>query len=97
MARYPVTASSYDIYWIAVHPDLQGKGLGGALLKEAERLIRESGGDPRNFMRYVPTCSICQTRAFYEGCGYRLGSVLPDFYAPGEGKAIYCKVFANHP
>jgi hypothetical protein len=31
------------------------------------------------------------TRAFYESCGYRLESVLDDFYAPGDAKAIYCK------
>ncbi len=92
----PCTASSYDIYWIAVHPDLQGKGLGGALLKEAERLIRESGGT-RIYVDTSQRVQYASTRAFYEGCGYRLGSVLPDFYAPGEGKAIYCKAFVNHP
>jgi hypothetical protein len=31
------------------------------------------------------------TRAFYEHCGYRLESVLSDFYGPGDGKVIYCK------
>ena len=30
----PCTASSYDIYWIAVHPDMQGKGLGRAVLND---------------------------------------------------------------
>jgi hypothetical protein len=33
------------------------------------------------------------TRAFYERCGYRLETVLKDFYAAGDGKAIYCKSF----
>jgi hypothetical protein len=31
------------------------------------------------------------TRAFYESSGYRLETVLEDFYGQGEGKAIYCK------
>jgi hypothetical protein len=25
---------------------------------------------------------------------YRLEAVVPDFYAPGDGKVIYCKVVA---
>ena len=32
------------------------------------------------------------TRAFYESSGYRLEAVLKDFYAVGDGKAIYCNV-----
>jgi len=32
------------------------------------------------------------TRIFYENSGYRLEALLKDFYAPGDGKAIYCKV-----
>ena len=31
------------------------------------------------------------TRAFYERCGCPLVATLEDFYAPGDGKAIYCK------
>ena len=38
------TVSSYDIYWIAVHPESQRNGLGRRLLAEAERLIQKSGG-----------------------------------------------------
>ena len=33
----PGTASSYDLYWIAVHPDFQGRGLGRRLMVETER------------------------------------------------------------
>ena len=32
------------------------------------------------------------TRAFYESCGYLQEAVLRDFYAPGDGKVVYCKV-----
>ncbi len=37
------TTSAYDLYWIAVHPDYQGKGLGQKLLKESEHLIKQAG------------------------------------------------------
>lgn len=87
----PCTIASYDLYWIIVSPDFQGRGLGKIILKETERLIKESGGT----RIYVETSQCHQyrsTRAFYEHCGYRLVSVLEDFYAPGDSKATYCKV-----
>ena len=88
----PCTLTSYDIYWIAVAPKFQGKGLGKCILREMERLIREKGG-----MRvYVETSTqqgYASTRMFYERCGYRCEAVLDDFYEPGDGKAIYsCRV-----
>jgi ribosomal protein S18 acetylase RimI-like enzyme len=87
----PCTISSYDLYWIAVDPARQGRGLGKALLHEAERLIREMGGE----RVYVETSSKTQyesTRLFYERCGYAVASVLDDFYAPGDNKVTYTKV-----
>jgi ribosomal protein S18 acetylase RimI-like enzyme len=86
----PCTIDSFDLYWIAVHPDFQGRGLGRNLMTDAEKHIAKAGGR----RVYVDTSERPQydsTRAFYEKCGYRLEAVLKDFYAPGDGKAIYCK------
>ena len=85
------TLSSYDIYWIIVQPRFRGKGLGRRLIEETEQLIRESGGT----RVYVETSKRPQydgTRAFYKSADYRTEAVLPDFYAPGDGKVIFCKV-----
>jgi len=85
------TLSSYDIYWIAVQPELQGGGLGRRLIEDTERLIREGGGT----RIYVETSQHPQysgTRAFYKSMCYRLEVLVPDFYAPGDGKVIFCKV-----
>ncbi|MCF8144898.1 MAG: GNAT family N-acetyltransferase [Deltaproteobacteria bacterium] len=90
----PCTIGSYDLYWIAVDPTFQGKGLGRSLLHEAERLIREMGGT----RIYVETSSRGQyvsTRIFYERCGYMLASVLDDFYGPDDSKAIFLKVLTS--
>lgn len=86
----PCTSASFDLYWIAVHPEFQGRGLGRRLIEESERLAAAAGGtrlylDTSHREQYVGT------RAFYEHCGFRLETVLEDFYAPGDGKAIYCK------
>ena len=86
----PLTSSSYDIYWIAVHPDFQGRGLGRRLIVEAEKRVKATGGS-RIYVDTSQRVQYASTRAFYESCGYRLETVLKDFYAPGEGKAIYCK------
>ena len=88
----PATTSSYDLYWIAVHPDLRRRRLGVALLKETEKLIKKAGGR-RIYVDTSMRVQYASTRAFYETCGYRLESVLEDFYAPGEAKAVYCKKF----
>lgn len=85
------TQSSYDLYWIAVHRDFRGKGLGGSLIEASERAIAAQGG--RRI--YVETSSRPQyepTRAFYRHLGYAEQARLADFYAPGDDKVICVKV-----
>jgi GNAT superfamily N-acetyltransferase len=87
----PCTVSSHNLYWIAVHPDYQGKGLGKALMREAEKLIRDAGGT----RIYIDTSYKAQyedTRAFYLSLGYELDALLRDFYSPGDDKVIYRKL-----
>jgi GNAT superfamily N-acetyltransferase len=86
----PCTSGSYDLYWIAVHPDFHRRGVGRSLVEETEKLIRAAGGS-RIYVDTSQRVQYASTRAFYEGCGYHLETVLTDFYAPGDGKAIYCK------
>jgi acetoin utilization deacetylase AcuC-like enzyme/GNAT superfamily N-acetyltransferase len=90
----PMTASTFDLYWIVVAPISQGKGLGRMILMEVERLIRQAGGTAL----YAETSGrsrYASTRAFYERMGFRTASVLEDFYAPGDGKIIYAKTLLS--
>lgn len=85
------TRSSFDLYWIAVLPEIRGLGLGRELLRRSETLIRAGGGT----RIYVETSSrplYEPTRVFYERNGYRKEAVLPDFYAPDDHKIVYVKV-----
>ena len=87
----PGTAQSVDLYWIAVDPEAQGKGVGRALLRAAEAQIVGEG----RARVYVETAGRAQyepTRSFYLACGYRVAAELDDFYAPGDGKVIFLKV-----
>lgn len=86
----PGSASSHDLYWIAVHPDRQGRGFGHQILARAEAAMKRGGAqrvyiDTSTSARYTPT------RAFYAAAGFTLAAELPDFYRPGDGKAIYSK------
>lgn len=86
----PCSLSSWDLYWIGVDSGAQRGGLGRALLDAAEASIRAQGGKAI----YIETSAKPQydaTRFFYEACGYRLEHVFEDFYAPGDGKAVYSK------
>ena len=86
----PCSLTSWDLYWIAVDAMAQRGGLGRALLDAAEASVRAQGGKAV----YIETSAKPQydaTRYFYEACGYRLEHVFQDFYAPGDGKAVYSK------
>jgi len=89
----PCTLGTYDLYWMAVDPEVQGNGIGSALLAEMERrleglarlVVIETAGRPD----YAPT------RAFYQTRGYQPVSVIPDFYAPGDDQIVFLKRMAK--
>ena len=86
----PLTRASFDLYWIAVLPNLRGCGLERRLMEAAEASIRNHGGT----RVYADTSSRGQdlpTRAFYEAVGFCRQAYLPDFYTPVDGKIFYCK------
>ncbi|MBF0101365.1 MAG: GNAT family N-acetyltransferase [Desulfobacterales bacterium] len=89
--RIPCTLYSYDLYWIVVHPQYQGKGIGKILLKETESMITKSNGK-RIYVETSMKAQYRSTRQFYERCGYGVASILEEFYGPGDAKVIYNKI-----
>jgi GNAT superfamily N-acetyltransferase len=86
----PLAEGAYDLYWMAVSPKEQGRGLGKELVLWLERtvadldgrlIIIETAGQPK----YHPT------RQFYLGLGYKEVARVPDFYKPGDDRIIYTK------
>jgi ribosomal protein S18 acetylase RimI-like enzyme len=87
----PVTDSLHDLYWIAVDPAVQGRGVGRALLAHAEQSIRIAGGrgiviDTSSRPEYEPA------RTLYDRAGYRRVADIPDYYKPGDALLIYMKL-----
>ena len=85
----PCTLGTYDLYWMAVDPALQGGGIGSALIAEMERRL---GGQARLIV--VETAGrpdYAATRRFYEARGYRATATIPEFYGPGDDQVVYLK------
>jgi D-alanine-D-alanine ligase len=88
----PCTLGTFDIYWIAVAPDRQGRGLGRMLMQFAEKEIEKRGGR----LAVIETAGRSDyesTRKFYERLGYSEAARVRDFYSPGDDKIISVKAF----
>ena len=89
------TQCGYDLYWIAVAPRIQGRGLGRIILRKAEAICL---GRRQTVRIWVETSSRPQyqpTRDFYLRYGYTVDTILADFYAPNDGKVILSRVLSQ--
>ena len=85
----PCTLGTYDLYWMAVDPAIQGVGVGTALLNEMER--RLTGVARLIIIETAGRADYSATRAFYQARGYSPVSRIPDFYAPGDDQVVFVK------
>lgn len=86
----PATTGTFDLYWIAVDPAVQGKGIGKQLNDHAEALIKSLGGrliivETSSQPRYE------RTREFYVRRGYAEMARIRDYYKPGDDLVVYGK------
>jgi ribosomal protein S18 acetylase RimI-like enzyme len=91
----PATRGTFDLYWIAVAPSRQGKGIGRALSRHAEDLSRSLGGrlliaETSSRPDYAPT------RRFYRNAGYTELSKIRDYYKEGDDLVVYGKYLTHH-
>jgi len=86
----PGTRSGWDLYWIVVHPEMHGHGVGRQLLDAVMSRVSAAGG-VRLYAETSGKPLYAPTRAFYEGTGFVLQATLPDFYAPGDAKLIWVR------
>jgi ribosomal protein S18 acetylase RimI-like enzyme len=82
------TDNRYDLYWIAVSPAAQGKGLGKRLLAETMKEARKLDAT-HMFIDTSTRTDYAAARALYEALGFALMGTLVDFYSDGDGKAIF--------
>jgi ribosomal protein S18 acetylase RimI-like enzyme len=83
----PATDGTYDLYWLAVEPAAQGRGIGRALVREVEGRLIGRGGR----LLIVETSSrpdYASTRQFYTRSGYTEAARVRDFYAPADDRIV---------
>ena len=86
----PLTKGTYDLYWIATHPQVQGQGYGQALMSYVEERVRTERGR----LLVLETSSkesYGNTVGFYRRIGYEEASRIRDFYDVGDDKITFVK------
>ena len=83
----PATDGTYDLYWLAVDPAAQGRGVGSALVRAVEEKLVGRGAR----LLVVETSSRPDyegTRRFYARSGYHEAARVRDFYAPADDRIV---------
>jgi len=94
--KTPLTDSTYDFYWMAVHPDSQHQGFGRTLISFVEHDVKRRGGT----LLVLETSSLesyQRTVRIYERCGYVLAARIRNFYRAGDDKLVYIKELGAGP
>lgn len=88
----PAAEGTFDLYWIAVAPDQQGKGIGKELLEFVEQEVKQMKGrliiiETSSQEKYTPT------QQFYLKNHYLIAARIKDFYRVGDDRLIFVKYF----
>jgi len=88
--KRPLTDWTYDLYWIAVDPNIHGKGIGSALVKHMEKDLKTQGGK----IVLIETSGKAEyenEHRFYVKNGYEVQTIIKDFYRSGDDLYVYRK------
>jgi len=85
-----MTDRTWELWWLAVEPAVQGQGHGRTLLEHFEAAVHADGGRLM-LIETSGTPLYAGTRGFYLKAGYVVAAEIADFYADGDAKVIYSK------
>jgi ribosomal protein S18 acetylase RimI-like enzyme len=88
--RERLTDSTWNVLALAVHPRVQGRGHGSALMRHIEEALAARG----ERVLLVETSGVPafeRTRAFYRGLDFDEEARIREFYAAGDDKVIFRK------
>lgn len=90
VGQRPLTEGTYDLYWIAVNPSVQSRGIGSKLILFVENYIKSKNGR----LILIETSgkdSYKKERSFYEKNAYSRFIEIEDFYSKNDSLVIYGK------
>jgi len=88
--RRPLTEGTYDLYWIAVDPNIHGKGIGSKLIEHMESDVKKLNG----YLILIETSGKAEyegERRFYGKNRYDVQTIIKDFYRNGDDLFVYRK------
>jgi ribosomal protein S18 acetylase RimI-like enzyme len=86
----PMTDGTFDLYWLATHPEQRGRGIAAHLVASMEEELRAAGA--RRIRVETSTLDgYGSAHRFYARHGYPETARLPDFYKPGDDLIILFK------
>jgi len=89
--RVAITEFSWDIYWLVVDKQYQGKGYGKNLLKRVESYILEQQDKAILRVETSTKKEFSHARNLYSRQGFREVGRIANFYAPADDLIIYSK------
>ena len=87
----PMTRFAYDLYWIAVAPGQQKKGIGGRLEEKMCSALLEQSDSVVIRVETAGRDDYLGQRYFYLARHYGECGRIPDFYSEGDDLVLYCK------
>lgn len=86
----PMTASTFDLYWIVCRTRFRGRGVASALIRAMEADLADRGGTAVRVETSVKE-GHAAARRLYDRLGYPEAARFPDFYEPGDDLIVYFK------
>lgn len=83
-----MTNGTWNLLFIGIRPEHQGKGFGRAIVSHIEGMLAEKGA---HLLLVETLTDFERTRTFYHRCGYEKEAQIRDFYDVGAHKVIYRK------
>jgi ribosomal protein S18 acetylase RimI-like enzyme len=88
--RTPMTAATYDLYWLVTHARARGRGVASALVRSMEEELRRAGARSVR-VETSQKETYGAARGLYDRMGYPVVARLTDFYRTGDDLIIYYK------
>ena len=88
--RTPMTAATYDLYWLVTHAQARGRGVASSLVRAMEDELRSVRAQSVRVETSLKE-SYGAARSLYQKLGYPMLAQFPDFYRPGDDLLVYYK------